>query len=171
MRTGDQTTSARTEHPAAQTSGFRGEEKLSGGGEIRLARERDACGIALLLGELGYPRTRENVFSKITDLSAEASDSVFVAECKGELLGMGHLHVANLVHREGGLGRVMALVVRTDCRRQGVGRAILSVLEEEAHKRGCTTMEITSSMGRSGAHRFYRKMGYEGSPLRFVRNL
>jgi len=74
----------------------------------------DAKQIATLLGELGYPNTKEFPKEKIKELSDSEIDSVFVAEIKDKIIAFAHLHIAKILHEPGKLDRVMAIVVSKD---------------------------------------------------------
>jgi N-acetylglutamate synthase-like GNAT family acetyltransferase len=138
---------------------------------IREALAKDADPIADLLKELGYPSTAAFARHKIAALSASASDTVLVAEGQGRVVGVAHLHLAELFHEKGLLGRVMAIVVNEEARQAGVGTKLMSSLEELARDTGCVKMEVTSGIQRDWAHAFYRKLGYIEEPKRFVKVL
>ena len=94
---------------------------------IRKAVVEDADQIAVLLGDLGYPNTPAFAKSKIVELSKSRSDSVFVAEADNRVVAVAHLHIAELLHEPGRLGRIVAIVVSNKYLRRGVGRKIAAV--------------------------------------------
>jgi GNAT superfamily N-acetyltransferase len=53
------------------------------------------------------------------------------------------------------------LVVRSDCRSQGVGAALLDGASKWAKDHGCTHIELSSGSGRVDAHRFYEREGMQ----------
>lgn len=138
---------------------------------IRKAVIEDAKQIAILLGELGYPNTKEFTEAKIEELSKNEIDSVFVAEIEGKVIAFTHLHIAKMLHEPGKLGRIMAIVVSKDYSRAGVGRKLMYLLGNKAREAGCTKMELMSSNHRKGAHKFYKNLGYTEKPKRFLKNL
>ena len=127
---------------------------------IREVLAKDAGPIADLLKELGYPSTAIFARQKIATLSNSGSDVVLVAEAEGRVVGVAHLHLAELFHERGLLGRVMAIVVNEETRQAGVGTKLMSSLEELARDAGCVKMEVTSGIQRDWAHAFYQKLGY-----------
>ncbi len=137
----------------------------------RKAVFEDAEQTAGLLGELGYPNTAAFARSKIVELSKSDNDTLLVAEADGALIGVAHLHVSELLHEPGRLGRIMAIVVRDSHRRSGVGRKLMTSLEALARGAGCIKMELTSGVHRDGAHAFYENLGYVEKPRRFVKVL
>jgi len=138
---------------------------------IRKAVVGDADQIAVLLGELGYPNTPAFAKSKIVKLSKSSSDSVFVAEADNRVVAVAHLHIAELLHEPGRLGRIIAIVVTNNYLRRGIGRKFMISLETLARDAGCTKMELTSSIHRKGAHAFYKSLEYIEKPRRFVKVL
>jgi hypothetical protein len=67
--------------------------------------------------------------------------------------------------------RVTALVVDGRPRRRGVGKLLMDHAEHLAATAGCEAVELTSAVGRTEAHAFYRSIGYEANSLRFRKML
>jgi N-acetylglutamate synthase-like GNAT family acetyltransferase len=139
--------------------------------KIREALAKDAGSIADLLKGLGYPKTAAFTRQKIAALSKSGSDTVLVAEAQGRVLGVAHLHLAELFHKRGLLGRVMAIVVNEEARQASVGTELMHSAEKLARDAGCVKMEVTSGSQRDWAHAFYQKLGYIEEPKRFVKAL
>lgn len=143
--------------------------------EIRPARCADAPALTALLGELGYPdNSVAAVHRRLVRWSRTADGAVFVAAIDDLVAGVVAVAAIPLLEREGRLGRIVALVVSETLRGAGIGRALVTAAETAAAGMGCTTMEVTSSRHRTGAHAFYRELGYEdwcGQKARFVRDL
>lgn len=77
----------------------------------------------------------------------------------GTLLGGGQLALesrANGRHR----AEVQKLMVFHAARGRGIGAAIMRTLETEAQRAGRTLLFLDTSIGASGAVRFYEKLGY-----------
>lgn len=53
------------------------------------------------------------------------------------------------------------VVVKSNFKRLGVGKAMMAYIEEYARSRRCSIVEFVSSMRRTGAHRFYESCGYQ----------
>jgi len=129
----------------------------------------DAEAVAELLGELGYPNTPAFARAKLEVLSQRTDDWVRVAEHAGRVVGVAHLHAAELFHQPRRVGRIMAVVVAADCRRLGIGRALMTALESLAEQAGCIKLELTSAAHREDAHAFYASLGYSGGLEHFVK--
>ena len=89
--------------------------------EVRGAEAGDASAIALLLGELGYSSSAEEVGRRLEAYSGVGGTHVIVAEEGDEVIGLGAMQVMPLVHRDLSVGRITAMVVRSDRRGSGVG--------------------------------------------------
>lgn len=138
---------------------------------IRNAEPKDAEQISGLLGELGYPHPPEFVTEKISAISKSDNDILFVAETMGLVIGATHLHIAEMLHEAGKLGRVMALVVTNQYRWLGVGKALIAKAEGRAKDEGCSKMEVTSAKHREPAKKFYESLGYSEKRHRFIKPL
>jgi GNAT superfamily N-acetyltransferase len=55
--------------------------------------------------------------------------------------------------------------VRVDAahRRAGIGRAMITWAIEEAGRRGCALVQLTTNKQRTDAHRFYARLGFVNS--------
>lgn len=138
---------------------------------IRRAQLEDAKHISGLLEELGYPQTTAFVKEKLIAIAKHDLDVVLVAESGGQIIGTAHLHIAEMVHEKGKLGRVMALVVTGKSRWSGVGKKLMATAESMAKDAGCSTMEVTSAIHREPAREFYECLGYREKRRRFVKSL
>ena len=139
--------------------------------KIRKVKVQDAKSISGLLKELGYPSSIPFTKNKILKLVKSKNDFVLVAEADSKVIGVVHLHIAELFHESGKLGRIMALVVNKKYRQAGVGHKLMISLEAIARKAGCTKIEITSASHRKDAHKFYLGLGYFEKPKRFIKML
>jgi len=138
--------------------------------EIHDARPADAPALAALLGELGFPAPANAVASRL-DSMIRAAEVVLVAARDGVLLGLVTVHITPVLHRPTPVGRLTVLVVTERARRQGIGRALVEAAERLLTARGCGLVEVTSNQGRTDAHAFYERLGYEATSLRFRKTL
>jgi GNAT superfamily N-acetyltransferase len=66
--------------------------------------------------------------------------------------------------RRGALrAQLEAVRVRADQRGRGVGAAMIGWAIEEARRRGCALVQLTSDKSRPDAHRFYAGLGFVAS--------
>jgi (aminoalkyl)phosphonate N-acetyltransferase len=137
---------------------------------IRDARGEDAAAIAELLGQLGYPADAHAVESRLQRLRI-VGDRVMVADVEGTVAGLAHLQVGPTIEYERPVAKLAALVVDTTHRRQGVGRALVHAIVDEARLRGCELVFLTTSERRDDAHEFYEHIGFEHTGRRYARAL
>jgi len=65
-----------------------------------------------------------------------------------------------LSHRGGHVAQVESVHVASDLRRRGIGEAMMRHAIEEARRRGCHRLQLTSNKRRVDAHRFYTRLGF-----------
>lgn len=63
------------------------------------------------------------------------------------------------------------VVVDTGARRQGVGQALMDDVLRRARDASCYKIQLLSRKGRSEAHAFYERLGFEASAEGFRRYL
>jgi GNAT superfamily N-acetyltransferase len=138
---------------------------------VREAEPGDLEAMTDLVGQLGYPSEESAVAGRLERLAADPTSWVYVAVDDGRVVGVGALHVMPVLERDDPTARITAMVVDEGARRGGVGRALLDRLEETARAEGCARMYLTTRYEREGAVAFYRRMGFEDTSLRFVKDL
>jgi ribosomal protein S18 acetylase RimI-like enzyme len=136
---------------------------------VRLARPADSEAIAALVTGLGFKAGRQDMEARLAALK-KAREAPLVAE-QGEVIGVLAWHVTPVLHRPRPVGRITMMVVAEGERRQGVGRALVEAACKEMRSRGCGLIEVTSNVDLSGAHGFYRRLGFERTSYRFAREL
>lgn len=131
----------------------------------------DAEAIANLLGQLGYASTAESVVSRLARMASELGHHVLVAELDGAVVGLVSVFVRHLLSTDAPLARIASMVVDDSRRSRGVGHQLVMAAEALARDAGCDRIEVTSAERRTRAHAFYRRLGYEDRPQRFVKPL
>ncbi len=99
----------------------------------------------------------EHARSAVADAIADPSSGVFVAEHRGELLGLCTAYLDMNSVRFGPRCWVEDLAVSPGHRSQGVGKALLDAARRWARERGATHLELDSAETRADAHRFYER--------------
>jgi GNAT superfamily N-acetyltransferase len=144
---------------------------MGAGLTIRPADEADGSDIADLLRQLGYPAAAETVPGRLARMLAEPGQTVLVAAEGKLVVGLATVIVRHVITDDSPFARLAALVVAEDRRGRGIGRALAAAAEDIALSAGCSAIEVTSGDHRPDAHAFYRGLGYEERPRRFLKRL
>jgi ribosomal protein S18 acetylase RimI-like enzyme len=134
--------------------------------QVRRAARHDLPGLAVLLGQLGYPASPEELEHRLERMDGD----VFVA-ADGEPLGLAALQVLHVLQRDAPAARLTALVVREDARGRGVARALVAAVEAAAREAGCDHLHVTTANHRADAQAAYRALGFEDTGRRFAKRL
>lgn len=59
--------------------------------------------------------------------------------------------------------QIEAVRVRADRRGDGLGRRLIQWAIDEARRRDCVLIQLTSDASRVDAHRFYERLGFKAS--------
>jgi len=138
---------------------------------LREATAADAAAVATLLGELGYPCTREEAAARIKLMTADDTMDLVLVDVHGDIRGMFSLDFMFYPPFGRTTCRITSLVVTPTHRHSGIGRLMLKEAEARAMRRGSARVEVTSAESREEAHAFYRACGYMDASLRFVKRL
>ncbi len=116
-----------------------------------------------LMEDLGYPgQTKEQIRRRVEKFLTHGSSKIFGLFEKEALIGFASLSLIPLIHEDGNLGRISAFAISKDHQGIGLGKKLISFVEEIAFSMNCIRIEITSGSQRSnGAHKFYSAIGYE----------
>lgn len=97
-------------------------------------------------------------------IDADPAHLLLVADKNGRVVATMQLSFLPGLARRGALrAQVEAVRVHADLRTSGLGRALLTWAREEAERRGCALIQLTSDKRRLGAHRFYAGLGFTAS--------
>ena len=94
-----------------------------------------------------------------------------LAEQDGHIVGMIGLHMQFHLHHANWIGEIQELVVMPQARGLKVGSQLLAWAEEFARQAGAEMTELSTSVKRLDAHRFYLREGYTQSHFRFTKPL
>lgn len=141
---------------------------------FRLATRADLPRIVRMLADddLGSQRERytdplpEGYYSAFAQIHDDPNHELIVADQEGEVIGTLHLMFLPSISFQGGL-RAQVESVRVDQRFQsrGIGSAMMKWSIERAKQRGAQMMQLTTHKTRLEAHRFYERLGFQGSHL------
>jgi GNAT superfamily N-acetyltransferase len=129
---------------------------------VRTAKVEDAGAIAVLLPDLGYEATVEQVHLRLQELLKSPKHVVLVAEANGSVAGL--CLVSSVRHlASSGYAEVLELVVEGKLQRQGIGSLLLKHAQVWAGQQGQSRLRLRSGIHRTEAHEFYERLGYSKS--------
>jgi len=137
--------------------------------DVREGRPEDAEALAALIRELGYDVDASEVAARMEALRRHGQP-VLVAE-EREVIGCLTWNMMPVLHRNTQVGRISMLVVTGSRRSGGIGARLVAEAEARMAGLGCTLVEVTSNEKRTDAHRFYERLGYERTSLRFGKTM
>ncbi len=144
---------------------------------IRRATRADLPALVALLADDPLGATRESAdpaaYARAFDaVDADAHQVLVCAEEGGEVVGTVQLTLIPGLSRGGMLrGQIEAVRVRADRRGSGLGRQLVEWAVDEARRRGCGLVQLTTDRSRTDAHRFYAALGFVDSHRGFKLDL
>jgi len=139
---------------------------------IRPAIQSDERSVYDLITTLmGFPREQEAFHGVFVRNLHSGSVLYYVAESDGTIVCFGSLHIEPQLHHVGLAGEIQELVVHETVRSKGIGAELVSRLEEEAEKRGCVSIEVTTRKRWVDAQRFYERVGFGQTHVNFTKEL
>ena len=142
--------------------------------KFREATREDLPEIVRMLADdfLGSQRERfenplpENYLKAFEEIAADKNNELIVAEIDGAVIGTLQLTFTPSISFQGGR-RATVESVRVDAkhRNQGIGRELMLYAIERAKAENCVSMQLTTNLDRTDAHRFYENLGFKGTHL------
>jgi GNAT superfamily N-acetyltransferase len=144
-----------------------------GSAVLRRARSEDVATIVGLIAADQLGATRDGVRDEADRAAYEqafrAIDNdpahlLLVAENGNGVIGTMQLSFLPGLARRGALrAQIEAVRVADGTRGSGLGAAMMQWAIEEARRRGCALVQLTSDKSRTDAHRFYQRLGFVSS--------
>jgi len=126
---------------------------------VRQARLADAPRIAALATQLGYPSPASEVRKRLERIRHDNDHFVCVAEIGGTVVGWVHAFVKYSIDA-GPRAEIGGLVVDESHRGLGLGKLLMSQVEEWARLRELEGVYMRSNVLREAAHAFYEAIGF-----------
>ncbi|HKD89893.1 MAG TPA: GNAT family N-acetyltransferase, partial [Streptosporangiaceae bacterium] len=97
-------------------------------------------------------------------IDADPAHTLVVAEQAGEIVGTMQLSFLPGLARRGALrAQIEAVRVAESNQGSGLGSAMIGWAIDEARRRGCALVQLTTDKSRRDAHRFYQRLGFVAS--------
>ena len=135
---------------------------------IRDAREEDVPAVVALYADDELGRTREQLTDPLPDAYWRAFEAIrsdprhrLVVLDDGEVAATLQLSfLPHLVRVGTERAQIEAVRVAAHRRGQGLGRALLEWATDEARRRGCGLVQLTTDASRTDAHGVYEALGF-----------
>jgi GNAT superfamily N-acetyltransferase len=138
--------------------------------DFRRAVAADVPAIVAMLADDPLGATRENpadlsaYLRAFDEIDGDSRQLLVVADRDGDVVGTLQLTFLPGLARQGATrAQIEAVRVRADLRGEGLGARLIEWGIAESRRRGCHLVQLTSDSSRTGAHRFYEKLGFVGS--------
>ena len=134
--------------------------------KIRTAELDDAPTLINLSDQLGYSLDLKTMQQKLQIyLGDPAIYNIFVAELASQVVGYVAISISELFVVSYKKMQIQGLVVDEKYKGQGIGKALMQRAEKYAVEHNCGAVDLLSGMRRaaSGAHHFYKSIGYENN--------
>lgn len=141
--------------------------------EVGIMREADLPEILALYQQLiGRMESLSETQKRWREMEKDPRCRIFVArEESGKICGTAMCYSCPSLTEEGRPFLVVEnVVVSEECRGMGVGKLLFEEIDRFAEENRCSYSILVSSEHRSGAHRFYKKIGYS-DPVKGFRKL
>jgi GNAT superfamily N-acetyltransferase len=102
---------------------------------------------------------------------SSVTQHLIVGVQEDRVVGFCSLSLKNNFWKAGCIGNVDELVVDEHYRGQGIGKKLISRIEEIAISNQCKQIELDSSFHRKEAHHFYESIGYKTRAYLFTKPL
>jgi GNAT superfamily N-acetyltransferase len=144
--------------------------RVSGQFVVRRALVDDVAAIVALIADdqIGQDRDGGDLAPYLEAFAAIDADPaqllVVVTDATGAVVGTLQLTFIPGLARRGALrAQIEAVRVSQRLRGQGIGAELLAWATQEAQRRGCALVQLTSDKRRHEAHRFYGRLGFSAS--------
>jgi GNAT superfamily N-acetyltransferase len=147
---------------------------------IRRAREADLADLIAIFaaddkgghGDTTHEAAYEDYLRAFHMIDASGNEQLFVAELDGEIAGTFQILFNRTLTGRGSLSMIIeAVQTKPDMRGRGIGAQMIAYAIEEAKRRDCRLIQLTSNMARTDAHRFYERLGFAKSHAGFKMKL
>jgi GNAT superfamily N-acetyltransferase len=133
----------------------------------------DLESITELMSDLGYPTSIEMMTNRMKKIKELSLYHTFVALIDKKIVGMVGCRDVFYYEDDGFVTQISLLVTKKEYQKQGIGRALVTFVEEWASKKGSNGLFLTSGIKpeREKAHKFYKDLGFDVNGYRFVKKI
>ncbi len=113
--------------------------------------------------ELGYDVDLDIVKKQIEKLTNDNKHNIIIGfenEQTRKIVGFVHAELYESLYMDTGLN-ILGLAVDSNFQGQGIGKKLMSAIEDYALKNNISFIRLNSNVRRTEAHKFYESIGYE----------
>jgi GNAT superfamily N-acetyltransferase len=123
------------------------------------------------MGELGYPTTEQQMAKRFMTIQQDSNYHTFVAVEDQEIVGMIGCFKGLSYEKDESYIRIIALVVKSSRRKNGVGALLVNHVQEWAYQHDIKKIAVNTGNRRVVSHEFYKKIGFEGTGTGYYKSL
>ncbi|MFB7332224.1 GNAT family N-acetyltransferase [Streptomyces adustus] len=142
--------------------------------DIRPATTDDIPAIVAMLADDPLGARRESpedltpYRAALERLSADPNQHLMVAVREGRVIGTLQLTIVpGLSHKGATRSIIEGVRIHADERSSGLGTRFIQWAVDESRRLDCRLVQLTSDASRTGAHRFYERLGFTASHVGF----
>ena len=118
---------------------------------------------------MGYSVSVDDLAIRIKQMRDDKHYCIFVAENNNEVIAFIGIHIGLAFEYSGKIARIIALAVKKEYHRQGIGTKLLQTAESYFKENHVELIAVNSGIRRVEAHRFYEKQGFYKKGYRFAK--
>lgn len=107
----------------------------------------------------GYDYPLEKTKERLSMILERTADKILVAAIDDTIVGYVHASDYECTYSDS-LKNIMAIAVDETYRNRGIGKSLLSAVEQWAKECNCSGVRLVSGIERATAHAFYESCGY-----------
>ncbi len=120
-----------------------------------------------MTSQLGYELPASDASDRLRRILSRSDQRLLIAEVDGAVVGWVHAAIFEFLESEAFV-LIGGLVVDARHRRRGIARLLIGHVEGWARSQGCFIVRLSSSVTRTGAHRFYGRLGYKNIKTQYA---
>ncbi|MBQ8782931.1 MAG: GNAT family N-acetyltransferase [Clostridia bacterium] len=138
----------------------------------RKFQEKDIESIRDILDkDLGYNVVFSDLKARIEEMTQRGNYHIFVACDQEKIVGYAGFTTFLAFEVDNEAVKILALAVKADYRRQGIGKGLMNEVEIFAKMNSMNVLSLNSGLVREDAHKFYESIGYYKKSYGFIKNL
>lgn len=139
----------------------------------QLDLEKDLYDVHQLTIQLGYPSTLKNIKQRWERIHQDSYYQTLVIEQNSHVIGYAGFIQEYTWEFDGGYLRIQAFVIDQAHRGKGMGKQLMSAIEQIAKEQGFKMIQLNSGNHEEShpAHTFYQGLGFDSYSIRFRKHL